>query len=275
MVINNKLAVAAIALAMSQLPLSAANAQTNINVSVAANFSTPLAEIITNFISDSAALGYDYSVTVTSGSTGNLEAAIITAGTSNTTDLFLAADVSHVTDLYSNHLSLTAGSPFAYARGYLELWTNTTGVDVSAGLPTSFTSLAIANPTTAPYGKAAAQVLYPSPYNVIAPSTDTRITEYSDITATYNAVNNQTKPWGFVAKSQICQVINGTQTFSGVGHYSYTSGYDNIIQDGIALAVSSRVSGDDRDTELTSFINYLQNSSQGGVTILKYCYTMS
>ncbi len=279
MLINKKLATAAVALLMSQLPLSAANAATNITIAVAANFTTPLSEIITAFTS----LYSGTTVTVVSGATGDLQDTIVGLNGGPTTyDLFLAADQSHPDTLIATHAELTYDSTdFRYAHGYLELWTNTTGVNVSAGLPSTFSNLAIANPDAAPYGTAAVQVLSASPYNVTDPSTDSRITEYATIGTTFTAVNNQTKPWGFVARSQICTVVNGVQTFSGVGHYgAYVSApagsptahdYDDILQYGVKLARSGRTTAE--TTELNNFVDFLQNASQGGTTILKYCYT--
>ncbi|PKU22452.1 molybdate ABC transporter substrate-binding protein [Telmatospirillum siberiense] len=279
MLINKKLTVAAVALLLSQLPLSAANATTNITVAVAANFTTPLSEIITAFTSQYSGT----TVTVVSGATGDLETNIINYnGSSSTYDLLLAADKSHPDDLVATHAALTYDSTdFLYAHGYLELWTNTTGVNVSSGLPSGFTTLAIAKPSAAPYGLAATEVLA----NVygIDYTADSRITQYSTIGTTYSAVNTGAKQMGFVARSQICTVVNGVQTFSGVSHYgSYVSGpadsttahdYDDILQYGVKLARSGRTA--DETTVLNNFVNFLLNASQGGPTILKYCYTRS
>jgi len=277
MVINKKMVVAAIALAMTQLPLSAANAQTaNINIAVAANFATPLATIISDFEDYYAAQGYTYTVTVTSGASGTLENSIISAGTSNTYDLFLAADSAHPYDLYNNHSSLTTAIPFTYARGYLELisvGSSSTNI-TSSGLPTPSTlaanSVVIANPATAPYGLAASQVLS-NTYSITLP--DSRVVEDADIGTTFTDAKNGVYPYGFIAKSQICtQTTDGTQTFSITNHYSYTSGYNNIIQDGVTLTNSSQTS--DQATELTNFLSYLQDSTLGGSVILSYCYTL-
>ncbi|WP_096704330.1 molybdate ABC transporter substrate-binding protein [Magnetospirillum sp. 15-1] len=236
------------------------HAQT-ITVGVAANFSTPLSEIITKF--QTANPGYY--VTTTSKSTGQLQADIIAGGTSGPYDLFLAANAASPIYLHDYYSSLVVGDVFTYAQGYLELWSNKSGVDISAGLPTNFTKTVIANVPNAPYGVAASQILAADPYYVELP--DSRVDQKSDITATYNSVADGTYDYGFVAKSQIC--LNGS--FSGVSHHSYTSGYDAIIQDGIKINRTARTSGE--NTVLAAFVTYLQTSLGAGDTITKYCYT--
>lgn len=256
MLFNKKLAFA-LFLAMTPFSLQA---QT-ISVGVAANFSTPLLEIINKFqLANSG-----YYVTLTSKSTGQLETEIIAGGTSGPYDLFLAANAASPQNLYDFHNSLVVGNTFTYAQGYLELWSNKSGVDISAGLPTSFTKTVIANPGTAPYGYAASQILAASPYGITLP--DSSVDQKSDITLTYNSIADQTYDYGFVAKSQIC--TNGV--FSGVSHHSYTSGYDPIVQDGIKINRTARTAGE--NTVLTAFVTYLQTSTGAGDTITKYCYT--
>ncbi len=233
------------------------HAQT-ITVGVAANFSTPLSEIITKF--QTANPGYY--VTTTSKSTGQLQADIIAGGTSGPYDLFLAANAASPVYLHDYYSTLVVGSVFTYAQGYLELWSPT--VDISAGLPTNFTKTVIANVPNAPYGVAASQILAASPYGITLP--DSRVDQKSDITVTYNAVANGDYDYGFVAKSQVC--LNGS--ISGY-HHSYTSGYDAIVQDGIKINRTARTSGE--NDVLTAFVTYLQTSSGAGDTITKYCYT--
>jgi molybdate transport system substrate-binding protein len=136
----------------------------NINISVASNFyisgaagNSPIADLIAAF--QTANPGSTATV-VQNGSTGTLESQI-TGGNSLGVDLFLAADNAHPQDLATNHSSLVAGSSFNYAIGTLVFWSNTSGVNVtcsgggSCGYNSStYLNVAIADPSTAPYGVA-------------------------------------------------------------------------------------------------------------------------
>ena len=148
----------------------AAQATTTINVAAAANLTGPLAAIINQFQTDYSTSGY--MVSATYGSTGTLEAQIngtCMGCTPNQPgyDLFLAADTDHPNDLINNYSSsvvaYNSSTPtkflIDYAVGYLDLYSNTTGVDVSSGLPGGWSKVAIATPGSAPYGDAAASVL--------------------------------------------------------------------------------------------------------------------
>ncbi|MGE5517933.1 MAG: molybdate ABC transporter substrate-binding protein [Bacteroidota bacterium] len=262
MFFKNSLAIAAI---IGMFPL-AVQAET-IKVAVAANFTATLTSIAADY---AAATGN--TVTITSGATGDFEAAIITNnGASGGYDLFLAANSAAPADLYNNHQSLvySAGSPavyatpFTYAKGALELWSNG-AVDVSAGLPASG-DFAYANPTTAPYGYAASQVLSGT-YGITLPNA--RGYQYADIGATYTAIKNGVKPMGFVAKSQIC--VNGS--YPTGTHHSYTSGYTPIVQNGIKLARSGRTT--DETDVLNDFVSYMTTDSTALARISSACYDL-
>ncbi|MBI3862516.1 MAG: molybdate ABC transporter substrate-binding protein [Planctomycetia bacterium] len=100
-------------------------------------------------------------VTVTFGSSGNFFAQLSNKAPF---DLFLSADVE-----YSRRLAEEGhgppGSAFPYARGYIVLWTpkdSNRGVERQGfellGKP-EIKSIAVANPKTAPYGRAAIEAL--------------------------------------------------------------------------------------------------------------------
>jgi ABC-type molybdate transport system substrate-binding protein len=149
------------------------HASTNINLAVASNFygMPPSNSAITDIISAFEAENPGYTVTVVdNGATGDLENRII-SGNSLGVDLFLAADTEHPLDLLINHTNLVApynfppSSPklyiFNYAQGILALLSNTPGVNVSCenggtcgfAPPPTYTSVAIADPSLAPYGE--------------------------------------------------------------------------------------------------------------------------
>lgn len=77
-------------------------------------------------------------------------------------DVFLSADVKYPQELIRAGLA-EEKSLTVYAIGHLVVWTNTAGVDVSAGLAALETpavkKIALANPEHAPYGRAAQAAL--------------------------------------------------------------------------------------------------------------------
>lgn len=255
---------------------SPAYAVDTIKVAVAANFGTPLSEIITNFQTDYP----DYEVAYTADSTGNLKSAII-SGNAPGYDLFLSADTATPQDLYSSYPSTVVGSPFTYAKGSLLLWSSTAnGLNVSGGLASPIAdNLVIANPTTAPYGAAAATVLAQSPWNITTIPSGYVYTA-SNIDATYSAVAAGTYKQGFIAKSKVCRFTPpSTYTYTATGNtysykeYPYNDGahpYNRIVQDGIRIN-HSRTSG--QDAALAAFVSYLGGTS-GQATISKYCYDL-
>lgn len=271
-----------------------AQAQTTIKVAVAANFKDTLDALVAAYQD----AGYTYSnstFTITSGATGDLQSAIstaLTAGTGTPYDLFLAANQAAPVALRASY-STYVGVPFFYAEGKLVLWSKY-GPNVSstgyAGFPSpsSYTyasgQVAIANPSTAPYGAAAQQVLS-RVHSITYPggSYDTIFTQYSTIGQTYTGVNSSTASttypnMGFIAKSQICDGTSGSIKTTLVGNYyvytpSSTTGgapHDRILQYGVAVTGRS---GADANA-VTEFISYMQ-SSAGLAIIANYCYGTS
>jgi molybdate transport system substrate-binding protein len=197
-------------------------------------------------------------------------------------DLFLAADVDHPNDLINNYpLSVTPYQTtpskhlFQYAIGALDLWTNTNGVDVSSGQPAGWSKVAIADPSLAPYGVAAQSVLS-KVYSVTLPSA--KVDEYSNITNTYNAVQNKTELYGFIARSQICTHGDATPVYSGpsptLSHQNINSGastYAPILQGGVEIAHTRTAA---QNTELTTFLQYVTGRNFSGSIVTHYCYTL-
>ena len=99
---------------------------------------------------------------------------------------------------------------------------NTPGVDVTCDAggtcgydPKVYSTVAIADPSLAPYGVAAQSVLI-GRYGLEAPlSGNPLVHEYPNITAAFDAVIAGTDPVGFVAISAIC--ANGSYPTAGNG----------------------------------------------------------
>jgi ABC-type molybdate transport system substrate-binding protein len=217
-------------------------------------------------------------------------------------DLFLAADTNTPQDLLVNHFRLVAAynasfNPplytFNYATGILALLSNTPGVDLSCETgtcgydPKVYSTVAIADPSLAPYG-VAVQAVLTGRYGLTPPlSSNSLVHEYPNITATFDAVIAKTDPVGFVAMSAICS--NGNYPTSGTSALAYFSSesgntpgilinnYNPLTQAGIAIRKRRTAA---QDTELESFVTFLTDfttspspDSPMMTTLKKYCYS--
>ncbi len=261
-----------------QAMCSSAYATTNIKIGVAANFSNTLNAIISSFQNYYNGSGYTFTITV--DATTNLKNAIIAGGATGPYDLFLSADYAAPEALYTSYGSLVVGSPFEYAIGSLELYSGPVNtVNISAGLPYPLTTnLVIADPTKAPYGLAASQVLASSPWGITTIPSGYVYTR-PNINATYSAVQAGTYAYGFVAKSAICQYYSGSEHYvAGTYHYEYlynnaSHPYSQIKQYGIEIALTRTAA---QNTELSNFVNFLTGvgTTLGTAIIQKYCYML-
>ncbi len=124
----------------------------SLSIAVAANAMPPMEELRIAFHGRTGiALG------LVSGSSGKFSSQI-RAGAPF--DLFLSADTGTLEGLHADGF---AEAPRLYARGRLILWSARSGVDLSKGVAglrdRSFRKIAIADPKTAPYGRAALEAL--------------------------------------------------------------------------------------------------------------------
>jgi ABC-type molybdate transport system substrate-binding protein len=171
---------------------------------------------------------------------------------------------------------------------------NTPGVDVTCDPrgtcgydPKVYKTVAIADPSLAPYG-VAAQTVLTGRYGLMPPlSSNPSVHEYPNITATLNAVLAKTDPVGFVAMSAICS--NGsypTQGTSALAYFSIQGGsepgtlvnnYNPLTQAGIAIS-NRRTAA--QDTELEAFVAFMTDFTTSPspdspmiTTLKKYCYS--
>ena len=153
--------------------------------------------------------------------------------------------------------------------------------------PNVYKTVAIADPSLAPFG-VAAQTVLTGRYDLMPPlSSNPLVHEYANITATYNAVIAQTDPVGFVALSAICS--SGNYPTSGTSALAYLpiengstpgvviNNYNPITQAGIAIR-NRRTA--DQDTELEAFVAFLTDFTTSPspdspmiTTLKKYCYS--
>ena len=278
--------------------------KTNINLAVASNFYgvPPDNSAITDLINAFESANPQYTVTVVdNGATATLASHII-SGNALKVDLFLAADTATPFDLLTNHFDLVAPynsslTPplftFTYATGILALLSNTPGVDLSCATgtcgydPNVYATVAIADPSLAPFG-VAAQTVLTGRYGLTPPlSSNSLVHEYANITATLDAVIAQLDPVGFVALAAICS--NGSYPTSGTSALAYfpiestptpsvlINNYNPITQGGIAIR-NDRTAA--QDTELAAFVAFLTDfttspdpNSPMITTLQKFCYS--
>ncbi len=195
-----------------------------INAAVASNFYNPFREVAKQFEKETG-----HKVRIISGSTGKLYAQIVHGAPF---ELFLAADSKRPT-LLEKKGNAVAKSRFTYALGKIALWSpnpNWISKDGTSTLRTSaFGYLAMANPKTAPYGKAALQTLQKlSLWEKVRP----RVVQGENIGQTFQFVASQNAELGFVALSQILDPKN---KIKGKKWDVPVSFYDPLKQDVVIL----------------------------------------
>jgi len=193
-----------------------------IRVAVASNFRFAIEELAPRF---EQATGHE--VTLIFGSTGKHFAQIENGAPF---DVFLAADELRARMLEEDGL-VVAGSRFVYAIGKLALWTADAedvvdGDRLSAG---NFRFLAIANPTLAPYGRAARQALVKlGIWEALHP----RIVQGENVAQAYQFVVTGNAELGLIALAQIRIPGGGT---SGSHWEIPRTHYDPIRQQAVLL----------------------------------------
>lgn len=177
----------------------------SLNVAVASNFATTLASIGEKFKDK-----YDIEVNLSRGSTGKLTAQISNGAPF---DIFLAANSEHLNILSESGLLLEE-TRFTYAIGQLVLWSGQADlVDESGEVlknASNFKHLAISNPSTAPYGIAAKQVLQ----NLgVWQGLEEKLVIGESIAQTFQFVESGNAELGFIALAQ----LKNTSSLNKVG----------------------------------------------------------
>jgi len=164
-------------------------------VAVAANFLKPMKEIAKSFET-----GTGHRVLLSPGSTGRLYAQIINGAPF---EVFLSADAERPRLLVEQRLAVD-GSQLTYAVGRLVLWSWDSKL-IQEGSPHvlrdgAYSFLAIANPKTAPYGRAAVQTLK---HLAVWDRVASRLIQGENIAQTLQFVASGNAELGFVATSQV------------------------------------------------------------------------
>ncbi len=163
-------------------------------VAVAANFSTPMKRIAADFEHDSG-----HKARLAFGATGAFYAQIRNGAPFQ---LLLSADEETPARLVQDGLA-DASSRFTYAIGSLVLWSAKAGfVDARGDMlkAAPFAKLALANPRTAPYGRAAVETL--ASLGLLG-ALEPRFVQGENIAQTFQFVSTGNAELGFVALSQV------------------------------------------------------------------------
>jgi len=200
-VITRRLQVLALAMAMALAasgPARAAETQ----VAVAANFTEPAKEIAEAF---RAATGH--TAVLSFGASGQFYAQIAHGAPF---EVFLSADAERPAKAEQDGLGVR-GTRVTYAIGRLVLFSKTPGLVDPAGAVLAggrFDKLAIADPTTAPYGVAAVQTLRKLRlYDRLR----SKLIMGGSLNQTYQFVDSGAAELGFVALSQVIKVPGGSR----------------------------------------------------------------
>ncbi|MEK9629436.1 MAG: molybdate ABC transporter substrate-binding protein [Nitrospinota bacterium] len=203
--------------------MSSASAN-EVRVAVASNFLLPLKEITRNFKESTS-----NDVVVISGSTGKLFAQIKQGAPF---DILLAADSVRPEILEKEGIGVL-GTRFTYAVGRLALWSADSRFVIKNDLQflnqKNFRYLAIANPKTAPYGKAAKQVLRKKGF---WKKLQNRLVRGENISQTLQFVVTGNADMGFIALSQL---KNERMTLGGHTFTIPNDWHDPIRQQAILL----------------------------------------
>jgi molybdate transport system substrate-binding protein len=195
-----RLAVAIFAGAMAAIASCAAQAA-DTNVAVAANFTEPAKEIARLFESKTG-----HKATLSFGATGQFYTQITQAAPFQ---VFLSADQSTPRKLVADGRAVGDGL-FTYAVGKIVLFSR--NAELVRGEQTlrdaKFNKIAIANPTTAPYGAAAIEAMRGlGVYEKLAG----KIVQGSNIAQTFQFVDTENAELGFVALSQVIERQGGSR----------------------------------------------------------------
>jgi len=165
-----------------------------VRIAVASNFKQPASVLVSRFQKTT-----ESNITVTVASTGKIYAQIENGAPF---DVFLAADSEAPIKLENENLA-ASGTRFTYAVGTLVLWSprkefvDPEGKVLEGG---EFEKLAIANPSLAPYGRAAEEVLKRAG---LWDRLQDNIVRGENVGQTYQFVDSGNAEIGFVALSQV------------------------------------------------------------------------
>ncbi|MEH6403706.1 MAG: molybdate ABC transporter substrate-binding protein [Sneathiella sp.] len=221
-------------------------------VAVAANFTPAAKEIATAFDKKTG-----HRAILSFGSTGKLYTQIINGAPF---EIFLSADQKHPKLTIEQGFAIK-NTRFTYAAGHLVLYSaDEQLIDKSVDIlrAATFRKIAIANPKTAPYGRAAQEVMVN--LNVLD-AVQSQIVRGDNIAQTYQFVATGNAELGFVALSQVIGHKAGSRWIVPTGLYA------PLKQDVVLLKTSKN------NTVASAFFTFLKSPDAAAI-IKKYGYTL-
>jgi molybdate transport system substrate-binding protein len=260
-------------------------------IAVASNFFEPAKDLRADFTA-SGQPGFGKVIRICHGSTGSLNTEI-RSGNANGYSLFLAANMATPIGLEGSGFEQSGATTELYAKGIPVLFAKQTTVsDVSTLVPsksgvaatinynnltsnpldtTNAATVAVADPTPAPYGNAAFQIMSSTPagMNLFAYSTPGSepnplpaylSSKYANIDLTFASVTGGTNKSGFVSKAQICSGVAPIK--SGTPDYVYVefTGSNYVLLQG-GIRIDSGVPA--QDTIGTDLLDFMLNNVSG------------
>lgn len=217
----------------------------DIHVAVASNFTSTFAELAALFESTSP-----HRIKTSSGSSGKIFAQIQHGAPF---DVFLSADHDKPLRLIDSQQAV-ANSKFTYAFGALALWSNRKAFLAQHEkrlISGKFTKLALANPTLAPYGLAAQQVL--ERLRMFKRIKGKQV-QGENIAQTYQFISTGNADLGFVALSQVLNKAQKNTYWIVPSHL-----YNPIRQDAVLLSRASN------NQAAKAFLAFLQSTAAKAV----------
>lgn len=212
--------------------------ENTINIAVAANMQYALEEIVKDFTENTG-----ISCQIIVSSSGKHTAQIMEGAPY---DIFISADMNYPNQLYEKGFTLTA--PEVYAYGELVLWSMTEINPISLKNLTdeNIRHIAVANPMTAPYGKAAMEMLS---YHKLLDSIRHKLVFGESIAQTNQFIYSKSAEIGVTSLSTIkSKKLINTGSWMIIDDISYTP-----IAQGVVILTKL---GDNKENAI-AFKNYL------------------
>ncbi len=219
----------------------AGHAQNKITVAVAANMQYTMDALKVEFKKTDST-----EIEVVLGASGQLTQQIMQGAPF---DIFVSADTDYPAKLAASNFA--AARPEIYTRGVLVLWSVKPGVQLDPTLKNlvseNIQHIAIANPTTAPYGKAAKALM--EKYNIYD-KIKSKIVTGESITQASQFIATSAADIGFTAKSIVI-----SNQMKGIGHWIELKeeDYPAILQ----AAVLLKYGQENRARESKKFYDFL------------------